>query len=48
MRVVHVITRLIIGGAQENTVITVLGLLKKPGVEVKLITGPTKGPGGAA
>jgi len=47
MRVVHVITRLIIGGAQENTVITVLGLLKKPGVEVKLITGPTKGPEGS-
>ena len=34
MRVSHVITRLIVGGAQENTVATVLGLLRKPGVQV--------------
>jgi glycosyltransferase involved in cell wall biosynthesis len=46
MRVTHIITRLIIGGAQENTVATVLGLLRKPGVEVKLISGPTVGPEG--
>jgi glycosyltransferase involved in cell wall biosynthesis len=46
MRVTHIITRLIIGGAQENTVATVLGLLRKPGVEVKLISGPTAGPEG--
>ena len=26
MRVTHIITRLIVGGAQENTVATVLGL----------------------
>lgn len=39
MRVCHVITRLIVGGAQENTVATVLGLLRKPGVEVELISG---------
>ena len=30
MRVTHVITRLIVGGAQENTVATVLGLRRKP------------------
>jgi glycosyltransferase involved in cell wall biosynthesis len=46
MRVTHIITRLIIGGAQENTVATILGLLRKPGVEVKLISGPTAGPEG--
>ena len=43
MRVAHVITRLIVGGAQENTVSTVLGLHKKPGVEVRLYCGPTTG-----
>lgn len=41
MRVSHVITRLIVGGAQENTVATVLGLLDKPGVEVDLLSGPS-------
>jgi glycosyltransferase involved in cell wall biosynthesis len=46
MRVTHIITRLIIGGAQENTVATVLGLLRKPGVQVKLISGSTAGPEG--
>jgi len=47
MRVTHVITRLIVGGAQENTVATVLGLHGKPGVIVKLISGPTTGPEGS-
>ncbi len=47
MRVIHVITRLVIGGAQENTVATVLGLRGKPGVEVDLISGPTTGPEGS-
>ncbi|MEO8427925.1 MAG: glycosyltransferase family 4 protein [Verrucomicrobiota bacterium] len=47
MRVTHVITRLIVGGAQENTVATVLGLRRKPGVIVKLISGPTTGPEGS-
>ncbi len=47
MRVTHVITRLIIGGAQENTVATVLGLQNKPGVHVDLISGPTYGPEGS-
>ena len=47
MRVTHVITRLIVGGAQENTVATVLGLREKPGVTVDLISGPTHGPEGS-
>lgn len=47
MRVTHVITRLVIGGAQENTVATVLGLRQKPDVQVDLISGPTTGPEGS-
>jgi glycosyltransferase involved in cell wall biosynthesis len=47
MRVTHVITRLIVGGAQENTVASVLGLQQKPGLEVNLISGPTTGPEGS-
>src|SRR5208282_4453781 len=47
MRVTHVITRLIIGGAQENTVATVLGLQRQPGLEVDLVSGPTTGPEGS-
>lgn len=47
MRVTHIITRLVIGGAQENTIATVLGLLGKPDVTVKLISGPTTGPEGS-
>jgi glycosyltransferase involved in cell wall biosynthesis len=47
MRVTHVITRLIVGGAQENTVATVLGLAQKPGVEVRLLSGPTTGAEGS-
>lgn len=47
MRVTHVITRLIVGGAQENTVASVLGLRSKPGLELTLISGPTTGPEGS-
>ncbi|HYV27814.1 MAG TPA: glycosyltransferase family 4 protein [Candidatus Eisenbacteria bacterium] len=47
MRVIHVITRLIVGGAQENTVASVLGLQQKTGMEVSLISGPTTGPEGS-
>jgi len=47
MRVTHVITRLIVGGAQENTVASVLGLRQKPDVEVDLISGPSLGPEGS-
>ena len=47
MRVTHVITRLIVGGAQENTIASVFGLRARPGVEVDLISGPTTGPEGS-
>jgi glycosyltransferase involved in cell wall biosynthesis len=47
MRVTHIITRLVVGGAQENTIATVLGLRRKSGVEVNLISGPTTGPEGS-
>ena len=44
MRVTHIFTRLVVGGAQENTVASVFGLRQKPGVEVHLLSGPTTGP----
>jgi glycosyltransferase involved in cell wall biosynthesis len=47
MRVTHVITRLIVGGAQENTIASVLGLRQKPGMEVRLVAGPTHGSEGS-
>ena len=47
MRVTHVITRLIVGGAQENTIASVQGLRGKPGLEVDLVAGPTFGPEGS-
>jgi glycosyltransferase involved in cell wall biosynthesis len=47
MRVTHIITRLIVGGAQENTVATVLGLRQRPGIETALLAGPTTGPEGS-
>src|SRR5438067_1810981 len=47
MRVAHVITRLIVGGAQENTIASVLGLRQKSNLEVSLISGPTVGPEGS-
>ncbi len=46
MRIVHVITRLIIGGAQENTLLTVQGLDQQYHDDVTLITGPAEGPEG--
>lgn len=46
MDITHVITRLIVGGAQENTVSSVLGLRRRPGLRVDLISGPTTGPEG--
>jgi glycosyltransferase involved in cell wall biosynthesis len=46
MRIVHIITRLILGGAQENTLIT-CKLLARRGHKVTLITGPALGPEGA-
>lgn len=47
MRVTHVITRLIVGGAQENTLATVDGLRQIPGLKVDLVSGPTTGPEGS-
>lgn len=47
MRVTHVITRLIVGGAQENTVSSVLGLKDKPDLRVDLISGLSRGPEGS-
>ena len=42
MRITHLITRLIVGGAQENTIQTVLGLRAKSQWEqVELVSGPT-------
>jgi len=46
MRIVHVITRLIVGGAQENTILT-CEALHRAGREVTLIAGPTHGPEGS-
>jgi glycosyltransferase involved in cell wall biosynthesis len=47
MRVTHVITRLIVGGAQENTIASVLGLAGRAKVEADLISGPSIGPEGS-
>ena len=46
MKIVHVITRLILGGAQENTLLTVDGLHHTFGDDVTLVTGPAEGPEG--
>ncbi len=46
MRICHVITRLIIGGAQENTVLTCRGLAAK-GHDVTLLAGSETGPEGS-
>src|SRR4051812_7279785 len=47
MRIAHLITRLILGGAQENTVLTCEDLLRIYGDEVLLVTGPPLGPEGS-
>lgn len=46
MRIVHIITRLIVGGAQENTLLTCEGLHAR-GHDVTLISGRTTGPEGS-
>lgn len=46
MKIAHVITRLIVGGAQENTILTCEGLARK-GHDVTLIAGPETGPEGS-
>ncbi|MCM8825609.1 MAG: glycosyltransferase family 4 protein [Candidatus Omnitrophica bacterium] len=46
MKIAHVITRMIVGGAQENTLLTVIGL-KNRKHDVLLISGPSTGPEGS-
>ncbi len=46
MKIIHIITRLILGGAQENTILTVEGLHHRYRDEVVLVTGPAEGPEG--
>ncbi len=46
MKICHVITRLIIGGAQENTILTCRGLVDRDH-KVTLIAGPETGPEGS-
>ncbi|MFM8287227.1 MAG: glycosyltransferase family 4 protein [Planctomycetaceae bacterium] len=47
MKIVHIITRLILGGAQENTLLSVEGQQDDWGDDVTLITGPALGPEGS-
>ncbi|NIL99228.1 MAG: glycosyltransferase [Planctomycetales bacterium] len=47
MRIAHVITRLILGGAQENTLLCCRDLQHEYGDQVLLITGPARGPEGS-
>jgi len=47
MRIVHVITRMIIGGAQENTLLCCGDLAREYGDDVLLVTGPSPGPEGS-
>jgi glycosyltransferase involved in cell wall biosynthesis len=47
VRIAHVITRLIVGGAQENVVLCCEDLMRQYGDEVLLITGPPLGPEGS-
>jgi glycosyltransferase involved in cell wall biosynthesis len=47
MRIAHVITRLILGGAQENTLLSCEDLIRLFGDDVLLITGPALGPEGS-
>ncbi|MCX7934474.1 MAG: glycosyltransferase, partial [Planctomycetota bacterium] len=46
MRILHIITRLILGGAQENTVLSCIGQQAR-GHRVRLLVGPTAGPEGS-
>jgi glycosyltransferase involved in cell wall biosynthesis len=47
MRIAHVITRMILGGAQENTLLSCEGSMRRHAAEVLLITGPAIGPEGS-
>ena len=46
LRILHVITRLIVGGAQENTLLTAIGQHRTPGFRVTLLAGIDDGPEG--
>ena len=46
MKIVHIITRMIVGGAQENTLFNCTDLIEQYGDDVTLITGPSTGPEG--
>jgi glycosyltransferase involved in cell wall biosynthesis len=46
MRIAHLITRMIVGGAQENTLFNCEDLIRQYGDEVLLVTGPALGPEG--
>lgn len=46
LRILHVITRLIVGGAQENTLLTAVGQSRSPGFTVTLLAGIDDGPEG--
>jgi glycosyltransferase involved in cell wall biosynthesis len=46
MRIAHIITRMIVGGAQENTLYTCQDLVRQFSDDVLLITGPALGPEG--
>jgi len=43
IRVLHIITRMIVGGAQENTLLSVVGLDAMPEYEVTLVSGIDRG-----
>jgi glycosyltransferase involved in cell wall biosynthesis len=47
MRIAHVITRMILGGAQENTLLSCEGSMRRYRADVLLITGPALGPEGS-
>src|SRR5262245_28307985 len=46
MRIAHLITRMIVGGAQENTLLNCLDLVAQYDDAVLLVTGPSLGPEG--
>ncbi|MFM9903053.1 MAG: glycosyltransferase family 4 protein [Pyrinomonadaceae bacterium] len=46
LRVLHIITRMILGGAQENTLLTVEGLDRMPEYDAELCSGVDNGPEG--
>ena len=46
MRIAHLITRMIVGGAQENTLFNCEDLIRLHGDDVLLVTGPALGPEG--